>query len=1022
VNAAIRPIGNVMSRLQGDIGHMRRATGAFIWRFAAMLIAVFAIHVSPAVAQKSLNGVALVIGQSEYSHIAALPNPANDARAMVKLLTDLGFDARSVTDRDTARLKRDLERFAEDAEGADVALIYYSGHGIEADGENWLIPVDADVSALAAAEASLIPLSGIIDGLKATVPVTIVLLDACRDSPFPAGTPLKRTPEAKPVPLGEGGLAAVRGATPLVRNAPAPDTDNLGMVIGFAAEPGRPALDGAAGGNSPYAAAILRHLAAMQGVEFGQVMRMVTEEVYLATGTRQRPWTNESLRRLLYFGLSPEEPDGIEATITGERRQLLLTMADLPDAGRLQVEKVAQRQGVKLDSLYGVLRALGQQDMPADPAELERMLEAQAEKLREMASQRAALRTDDPEIARLSQAADRAIAEGAIVAARGFLDQAVARVEETADTVDALEAQLKEKRIADAAIYAKRADASVLVFAFRAAADDYAKAHELVARWDEDLAWNYKNLQAEALRSLGSAHADRAVLEESLAAYQDVLDMLPNGQKGRDWAITRNNMAVVLNTIGEREEGDTALNEALAIFREVMDIFAAEKDDTNWAAAQNNVGNILLVLGGRRGDPAVIAQAAEAFRAALARRARARVPFDWAASQNNVGIAMFQLSEPKGDANGLAEAEAAYRAALEVFTRETTPIDWAMTQNNLGNTLNALGIVRADAGMHAAAAQAFEAALSVRNREQWPVQWAASQLNLGVAYSHMARYEMGTDAVEKARAAFERALEVFDRKKTPLDWASAKNNLGSALQTLGQRGRDIELLKRSADSFRDARDIYRRDDFPLDWAMTQNNLGNTLQLMAAVSEDPKYYRDAVAAYRQALREYRRDRAALQWALTTASMGNALQFLANSEDNTRSLHEAVKARRAALEVLTPEIAPAEWANAQNGLGTSLLNLSNRERDPALLREAMAAFEASTQVFTREAQPLQWAFAQNNIGDVHWSLAALGGDAGDYDSALARFERAKDGFSQIGYQPLIELVDKKIAVVRGEMQKR
>ena len=1001
---------------------MRALPPALISVIAA-LVAVLLLS-APAAAQsgKSLNGVALVIGQSEYSHIAALPNPAKDAREMVKLLTDLGFDARSVTDRDTARLKRDLERFAEDAEGADVALIYYSGHGIEADGENWLIPVDADMSALAAAETALIPLSGIIDGLKATVPVTIVLLDACRDSPFPAGTPLKRTPDAKPATLGEGGLAAVRGATPLARKAPAADTENLGMVIGFAAEPGRPALDGAAGGNSPYAAAILRHLAAMQGVEFGQVMRMVTEEVYLATGTQQRPWTNESLRRLLYFGLSPDEPDGVEATITGERRQLLLTMADLPDAGRLQVEKVAQRQGVKLDSLYGVLRALGQQDMPSDPAELERMLEAQAGKLRDMASQRAALRTDDPEIVRLSLAADRAIAEGAIVAARGFLDQAVARVEATAGTVDTLEAQLREKRIADAAIYARRADASALVFAFRAAADDYARAHELVSRWDGDLAWNYKNQQAEALRSLGDAHADRAVLEESLVAYQDVLDMLPNGEKGRDWAITRNNMALVLNTIGEHEEGDAALNDALAIFREGVDIFAALKDDVNWASAQNNVGNILLVLGGRRGDPAIIAQAAEAFRAALARRDRARVPLDWAGSQNNIGIAMFQLSEPEGNAAGLAEAEAAYRAALEVFTRETTPIDWAMTQNNLGNTLNALGLVHAEARCHAQAAEAFGAALSVRNREQWPMQWAASQLNLGVAYSHMGRYEMGTDAVERARAAFARALEVFDRAKTPLDWASAKNNLGSALQTLGQRGRDIDLLKRSADAFRDARDVYRRDDFPLDWAMTQNNLGNTLQVMAAVSDDPKYYRDAVAAYRQALREYRRDRAALQWALTTASMGNALQFLANSEENTRSLHEAVEARRAALDVLTPQNAPAEWANAQNGLGNSLLNLSNRERDPSVLGEAMAAFEASTQVFTRESQPLQWAFAQNYIGDAHWSLAALGGSKGDYGSALARFESAKDGFGQVGYQPLIELVDKKIALVRGEMQKR
>ena len=109
--------------------------------------------------EKSLKGVALVIGQSKYEHIAPLANPANDAREMVKMLTDLGFDARSVSDRDAAKLKRDLERFVEDAEGADVAFLYYSGHGIESGGENCLVPVDADVSSLDNAGEALVPLS-----------------------------------------------------------------------------------------------------------------------------------------------------------------------------------------------------------------------------------------------------------------------------------------------------------------------------------------------------------------------------------------------------------------------------------------------------------------------------------------------------------------------------------------------------------------------------------------------------------------------------------------------------------------------------------------------------------------------------------------------------------------------------------------------------------------------------------------------------------------------------------------------
>ncbi|MER9045784.1 caspase family protein [Mesorhizobium sp. M0923] len=131
----------------GLVGNQHFFKQAWLTAFVAALLCLV-VTSTHAAEPASLKGVALIVGQSKYRHITALPNPANDARDIAKLLTDLGFDARSVTDRDAAKLKRDLERFAEDAEDADVALIYYSGHGIEAGGENYLVPVDADVSSL----------------------------------------------------------------------------------------------------------------------------------------------------------------------------------------------------------------------------------------------------------------------------------------------------------------------------------------------------------------------------------------------------------------------------------------------------------------------------------------------------------------------------------------------------------------------------------------------------------------------------------------------------------------------------------------------------------------------------------------------------------------------------------------------------------------------------------------------------------------------------------------------------------
>ena len=282
----------------------------------ALALSCLVLALPAAAAEKSLHGVALVIGQSQYQDLPALTNPANDAKAIERLLSDLGFDVDLVANADRRKLAKSLTRFVEDAEGADVAMIYYSGHGIEAGGENFLVPVDADISALDRAGETLVPVSKLIAELQATVPVTIVLLDACRSNPFPAGAMVRLDAGTAPVPVAEGGLGTPRGVVSIA-GADA-KADGLGAVIGYAAAPGQVALDGDAGGNSPYAAALLKHLPA-SGFAFSDVMTMVTEEVYLKTGAKQLPWTNASLRRLLYFGGSPDqEEDGDQALIRGE--------------------------------------------------------------------------------------------------------------------------------------------------------------------------------------------------------------------------------------------------------------------------------------------------------------------------------------------------------------------------------------------------------------------------------------------------------------------------------------------------------------------------------------------------------------------------------------------------------------------------------------------------------------------------------------------------------------------------------
>lgn len=980
----------------------------------ALLLAVASVQ--PAYAQESLKGVALVIGQSKYEHIAALPNPANDARDVVKLLTDMGFDARSVSDRDAAKLKRDLQRFVEDAEGADVALLYYSGHGIEAGGENWLLPVDADVSSLANATEALVPLSGTMDRLKQTVPVAIVLLDACRTNPFPADAVVRRQPGDSGQAIAAGGLAPLRGAVALGASKPA--ADNLGTVIGFAAEPGQPALDGSAGENSPYASALLRHLGAMQGAEFGAVMRMVTEEVYLDTKGKQRPWVNESLRRMLYFGVALDQPTGDDALVTGERRQLLLTIAELPDIKRSQVELAASKDNVPLDSLYGVLRALGTDKIPEDPTELEKVLDAQAERLTAMFAERDALSTDDPEIARLATAADSAIREGAIAAARQFLDRAIARVEAGNGAVDSAEDAVKRKRIADAAVYAQRASASTLAFDYVAAANDYAKAFDLIEKWDDKLRWNYKNLQAEALGKHGDITGDRKALDEAVTAYGVVLDMIPRGgEQSRDFAMTNNNLATVLETIGERETGTQTLERAVELYRQSLNYFSATDDDENWAAAQNNVGNVLISIGERRGDIDVLEQAVDAHRAALARRDRAKSPYEWASSHNNLGLALYKVAEAKGGGKLYDEAEASYRQALLEWTRAKHPAEWSMTLNNLGNCLNAQGNEQADPAKFQEASDVFRQALEFRTRETFPLSWANTQLNLGVTLVYTAKFSTGTAEVEEAVGLYRDLIEALPRDTLPLEWASAQTNYGSALQLLGQRTLSAGPVEQSVDRFTEARQVYTREDFPLDWAMTYLNAGNSLKLLAGLTQNAGQYGDAADAYREALKEYRRDRVPEQWAIVQANLGSVLQAIGD----LASLRQSIDARKAALEVLTIENSRIDWANAQSGLGMSLNNLGLFEQTSKYADAAEAAFLESLKVFREDTDPIQWAFGHNNIGDVYWNRGTIDADKAALRTALTHFGLARGGFERGGGQMMIPLLDKKVELVEQQLAK-
>ncbi|MFO0991262.1 MAG: tetratricopeptide repeat protein [Hyphomicrobiales bacterium] len=884
--------------------------------------------------------MALVIGQSDYQHLSKLDNPGNDAKRVDELLTGLGFKADMVDSRSAKRLKRDIDDFIEDAEGADVAVIYYSGHGIEAGGENYLIPVDAQVTQDAIDADKLIKVGQILEELRGKVRIAILLLDACRTNPFPSGTMIRMAGIESPVPIGAGGLAAAKGVI-LVDQAEGPES--LGEIIGFAAAPGQVALDGESGTNSPYAAAIVKHLAA-KGLDFGQVMTLVSEEVYLATKGQQQPWTNAGLRRLLYFGASPEDEGTDEALIRGERRQLLLTIATTPVDLRRTVETIASADNVPLDGLYAMLRSLGV-EAQKDPESLGKQLQMGAEKLKAFMAERETLKSSDVEIARLSSLADKAVAEGALNAAIAFHEKAKARVASLETTVQAAEADIKARRLEFAAVYAKSAKTRELAFDYLRAAQDWAKAYDQAKRWDDGKAFGYRMSQASSLVTHGDLKGDNAVLSSSIDLYTTILVIVSRERVPLDWALTQNNLGNALQTLGERESGTTRLEQAVRAYEMALEERTRERVPLDWATTQNNLGNALQTLGGRESGTARLEQAVRAYEAALEERTRARVPLDWATTQMNLGAALATLGERESGTARLEQAVKAYEAALEERTRERVPLDWATTQMNLGTALQRLGGRESGTARLEQAVRAYEMALEEMTRERVPLDWATTQMNLGTVLAILGERESGTARLEQAVRAYEAALEEMTRARVPLDWAMTQMNLGAALATLGERESGTARLEQAVKAYEAALEERTRERVPLDWATTQMNLGTALQRLGGRESGTARLEQAVRAYEMALEEMTRERVPLAWAMIQMNLGTALETLGERESGTARLEQAVKAYEAALEERTRERVPLDWAMTQMNLGIALWRLGERESGTARLEQAVKAYEAA-----------------------------------------------------------------------------
>jgi Caspase domain len=237
------------------------------------IIALVSLSVGRASAERR---VALIIGNSAYQNVAQLTNPANDAAVITDMFKKASFEVvESRRDLKNVEMRRALREFTEKTRDADIAIVYYAGHGIEVDGTNYLIPIDASLQRDTDVYDEAISLDRILQAIEPAKQLRLVILDACRDNPF--GKMMKRTLASRSVGRG---LAGVEPSSP-------------NTLIAFAAKGGSTAFDGDSK-NSPFTIALASHLT-VPGLELRKAFGLIRDDVMNATRNKQEPFVYGSL-------------------------------------------------------------------------------------------------------------------------------------------------------------------------------------------------------------------------------------------------------------------------------------------------------------------------------------------------------------------------------------------------------------------------------------------------------------------------------------------------------------------------------------------------------------------------------------------------------------------------------------------------------------------------------------------------------------------------------------------------------
>ena len=288
---------SLIAKAGASWSHSRRGIWEIVIILSVMLVVAPSVFARTAVPNETAIGqrrVALVIGNSDYRYVPQLVNPRNDAQLVARTLQSIGFvlvGGKAQDNLDKAHFDKAIEELGDQISGADVALFYYAGHGVQVHGSNYLVPVDANPTREADVNFQFVNSETVLDEMQdAKTRLNVIILDACRNNPF--------------------GGRGLRGISVGLAQMHAPP----GTLISYATQPGNVASDGTKG-DSPYTLALVDQIR-QPGYDIFHVFNQVGLEVEKQTDGEQEPWvSNSPINGDFYFAGPPVTPSGLASGV-----------------------------------------------------------------------------------------------------------------------------------------------------------------------------------------------------------------------------------------------------------------------------------------------------------------------------------------------------------------------------------------------------------------------------------------------------------------------------------------------------------------------------------------------------------------------------------------------------------------------------------------------------------------------------------------------------------------------------------